>query len=471
MIRRLTTLLLLFLLCGACWGALPSTVVFEVENGGNDLNGMGFSSALSGTDRSLSTTPFVNINNAAVTATVNASTITFTGGTYTATSADNGNLVHIISSTGGTPPTFGWYHIASQTATTWVLDRTTGAVTATITSALMGGCGATPGAAAPLANVTGHIIWVKYNVTDYTITTATPGAAGPVSFVTAVSVAMRGYDVTRGDNTGNRPTLNWGAVAAPGSLTYLFANVSALSTLIINMRANGNNVNNVGGFSGNLSGNRVVNCYAINCAGTAGIGFLSAAGTLISNCFATVCITGFQGGDVFDSVAAVCATGFLAGSNGILINCLSFLNTVSGFNMATSGNAAINCTASGNTGDGFNFGGARAHCVNCVTTFNGGYGYNTSAANTTLLQNCADYSNTSSRLNLAPILDSNPITLTVDPWINKAGFDFRPNSLAGGGLLLTHAGVGVYGSVVNNQDVGALNSMPSSGSRARRGIQ
>src|ERR1035438_3902037 len=121
------------------FGALGAGVSWDIRTTGSNSNGGGFDTASAGTDQSQANTAAVTINNSTVTATCNASTITFTGATYVPTSADVGNLVHIVTSTGGTGATAGWYEIGSQTPTTWVLDRTTGAIATTLTSALMGG--------------------------------------------------------------------------------------------------------------------------------------------------------------------------------------------------------------------------------------------------------------------------------------------------------------------------------------------
>jgi len=59
--------------------ALPATIVWEVENGGNDTNGGGFNSASGGTDKSVQVGVQVTIDGVTITATCNTTTITFTG--------------------------------------------------------------------------------------------------------------------------------------------------------------------------------------------------------------------------------------------------------------------------------------------------------------------------------------------------------------------------------------------------------
>jgi len=204
----LISLLLLALPARAAWLA---TTTWDVQASScSDNNGGGFDTASAGIDRSTATSPQVNINNSAVTATVNASVITFTGSTYTVLAGDVGNNVHIITSTGGTAPTAGWYRIISVSAGlngTWTLDHTTAAVTSTLTSALMGGCLATIGGAmtaqaAATVDMTTYVKTGTYNLTS-TITTTTNSSG-------VFNSRVAGYQTTHGDvPTGtNRPLIS-----------------------------------------------------------------------------------------------------------------------------------------------------------------------------------------------------------------------------------------------------------------------
>ena len=196
--------LFLFLFVVAALLAQPAaTVQWDVRTTGSDNNGGGFDPASAGTDQSQGAAA-VTIDNSTVKATVAASTITFTAA-YTPSSADVGNIVNIISSTGGTPPTFKRYQISSETLTTWVLNQTTGAAGATITSAIMGGSLLTV-AKGFSVEVNKNTVWLKAGT--YTLTTGLTAPSGYSGLV--------GYQTTHGDN-GTAPLIT----TATNSLTML----------------------------------------------------------------------------------------------------------------------------------------------------------------------------------------------------------------------------------------------------------
>lgn len=453
--RLITTLLVVLLVCPQSFATISSAIVFEVENGASDTNGGGYKTgAVGGTDWSMQTTPHATLT---VLSVVGATTtrITVSPTDYTVASTDVGNLVRI---TGGTA-TAGLYEITGGTTGAgqfWTLDRSAGTAGQTVVG-FMGGADATPGRAAADATVSGQQIWVKYNASDYTISTATPGSGGPVLFGSSIAVSMLGYETTRGD-AGNRPTLNWGAVAAPGGLTYLYACQGTAAQAFINLRANGNSVNNVGGFNGLASGNSIVKSRAVLCNGTAGIGINLATGAIASNSSATTCTTGIV------SAGAINDCSFFGNgvggtfSSGSIANTLFYGNTGDGGTVTGQGTTFNQDTFSGNGGDGLETAGNRSTVSNSVSTFNSGYGYNASSATVLRLLNSFSLTNTLGRTNSNPLTEWLPATnLSVDPYVDKSTNDFRPNNTAGGGALLRGFSLGVPGQT-NNQDAGAVQS-------------
>src|SRR5436189_2326442 len=101
--------------------ALSNSIVWETRaSGASDSNGGGFKAGAAGTDRSMQNAAHVAIDNATITTSITTNVITFTGATYTPTSADVGNVVQMLT---GTNVTAGFYEITAQGATTWTVDR------------------------------------------------------------------------------------------------------------------------------------------------------------------------------------------------------------------------------------------------------------------------------------------------------------------------------------------------------------
>src|SRR5215831_20343572 len=96
--------------------ALAATGYWEIRSSlGNDNNGGGFNYNVGGTDRSQQNNVQVAIDNATITTSITTNVITFTAG-YTATAADVGNYVQMLT---GTNVTAGFYEITSFTSNSW----------------------------------------------------------------------------------------------------------------------------------------------------------------------------------------------------------------------------------------------------------------------------------------------------------------------------------------------------------------
>ena len=428
--------------------AINAAIVFEVRSGGSDNNGGGFKTGASGTDRTLQTNAQANITTLSV---VNATTtkITVSLTDYTVSTTDVGNC---YNNTGGTS-TAGLYEITAvdTVLNIWTLDRSIGTAGQTCTGA-MGGCFATPGKACAVATVDGHRIWV--DDATYTMTTATVGSAGPCKFpTTSTNIKLEGYQTTRGDRTGTMPILNWGAVASPGSTTYMFTGTGTLSQSWHNITADGNSVANVSGWNLAQAAYFCENCIAQNMTGASQFGFEMATNTVGPiSCKASNCTTGFDGGmSVIKCRATACGTGFIGCTS--YIACVADACTTYNFRIS-AGAIYSNCVAYGNTGGpGWSVSGTTRGVLSaCVAISNSTYGFD--VLTTSFLMSCASYNNTTARLNGSNIfIDQNPITCTGDPFTSST--DFRPDNTASEGALLRSVGLGVQGQT-DNRDVGAM---------------
>jgi hypothetical protein len=191
---------------------------------------------------------------------------------------------------------------------------------------------------------------------------------------------------------------------------------------------------------------------------------------LVRNCDAAGTNYGFGTGQFFGCTAIGNGLGY-SGSSAVF-NCGAYDNSSDGFsgvsvhvNSLASGNGGdgfdsgavagsyTNCTADGNTASGFKGTVSNLRLTNCVSTFNGAYGYDVSGSSN--LTGCASLTNTSGRRN-GGRFDINPILLSADPYVNRAGDDFRPNKVAGGGALLRNTAFDVGGQDEDSKDVGAV---------------
>lgn len=450
---RWISIVIIFCMTAPTWAALSASMVLEVRYGGSDTNGGGFKTGASGTDWSLQDAAQYSVTDG-----VTAGTTTITSATANFGTDVVGNLIYVSGGTGSVVA--NWYEITARASSSSItVDRSTGLTAGTGVTLHIGGALATPGQAAQILSVNGQKIWVKYNASDYTLTNSGAAAGGIVQLASGTAITMQGYDTTRGDNTGNQPCMNWGAVGDPGSATYMLSTVGNAPQQFINIKANGNNTANVRGFTFVGTGNLGAQLKAVNCSGTNGIGFTVSTAAYVSHAIADNCVTGFNisgtGCGVSHCVAKSGTTGFsITNQDDMIANCLAYGNSDKGFTTTAIGTHFVHCTSDGNTGDGFYTSSLKNSLTDCISTNNGGYAYNATATLVQRLVNCVDYGNTSGRSASTPLLDWLPTTLTAQPFIDRTGGDFRPNNTAGGGLLLVRAGLGLPGQT-NNFDIGA----------------
>jgi hypothetical protein len=422
--------------------ALSSAIVWEVQTGGNDLNGGGFKTGATGTDYSYvsnPTSPHVIIDGATITATVNATTTKWDIAGYTTADTDIGNVVQIS----GGAMTAGFYEITGRTGTTqWTIDRAAGTAGQTGTGR-MGGCLASPGMLKNCLN-TGMKSWIKTGT--YSITTTVAGSFGPLTLGSNDNVVIQGYATSRGD-MGTRPIFDSGTQTG----VTLISTSSFYRAFLVNMELNGNSGTGNNGFNAaNSALSSANNCIFRNFNGST-----TTYGTnygRIHHCFATTCGIGFTNATVItDSVATLCTGVGIKVYIGSAVNCLAYLNAA-GF-LGLSGASFYGCIADSNTGVGFypnSYSGESMTLINCIMSNNGSYGISNDICYEMI--NCANYNNTGGQYVTAPFLNLNPITLTAAPYTSP---DFRPNTTAGGGAALRAAGIGVYGQI-DARDVGAV---------------
>ncbi len=163
---------------------------------------------LTGQDYSQANAVQVAINNSTITTSITANVITFTG--YTATVADVGNVVHMLT---GTNVTAGWYQITAFTGSTWTV---TGAVnlptsgTTTNATGNMGGALASLSTSAGLAGavVASNKAYCTGSFTANTATAITFGAAAVTPSGTTPPTRLIGYGSTRTDGLHATITLS-----------------------------------------------------------------------------------------------------------------------------------------------------------------------------------------------------------------------------------------------------------------------
>lgn len=450
--------------------ALSSSIVWEVQTGGDDTNGGGFVSGAAGTDRSTQTAAQVNINNSTIvcsTPSANSNTLTFVSG-YTPSSADVGNVVNISA---GTNINAGVYSITAQSSTTWTLagvsNLTTAGGAGSAVVGKMGGCLASPAKAIGFV-ASGNIVFVKSG--SYTISSSTAGASnGRINMATACHVI--GYNTTRTvmNLDSSKPTLTASGISS----TTIFTGSSS-SGLVRNIILDGASLTSLRGFDHSGSGSSYERCEAKNFTNT---GFnTSTSSTSLIECYATGCTTQaafIVVGRIINCVASsnTSVVGFSSGG-GTIIGCIAISNGTGFSNSGGRGTVFVNCIAYANTSDGFNSDNVAIH-VGCISESNGGWGYKNSAFAGLIfgatIYDCSAYNNTSGAFQNSATASStiNSITVTAGSvFVDAASGNFALNATANQGLLLksnsTTLNVWPTGATATSsyRDVGPVGAAP-----------
>lgn len=442
---------------------LHQDVVYEVRTGGSDDNGGGFVSSAAGTDYSQQDAAQASGTNLTVDA-VDNTKVAPDG--HTPVAADVGNLIQI---TAGASFTLDFYEITAQDGTSWTLDRSPATTGTTGGTWAMGGALGSPGKLTDALQVDYQKAYIKSGT--YTLTTTTVGSGGPLYPTSNLAVYIEGYDATRGDlidkdyfdKDDNFPLIHAGS-QSPAYCVRLAGtfNDSRPSAACLSVDGNDNATDcfyagnsYVGDFyyrckaiQGSNRGfyrGRVYECYASD---NGGVGIHVERGIR--------CLSENNGG-----------SGYAGYTNqrAMFTHCIAYNNGGNGFNSGVYGTEWINCTSVDNTGDGFsqtNYSGMDGW-HSCIAYGNGGYGWDFRLHSEDYhLSRCAGGSNTSGNIDGVTLANIAFITLTADPFVDKANNDFRLNDTAGGGALLRSLGR-VANQPNDNGDIGATTHTQSGG--------
>lgn len=375
-----------------------------------------------------------------------------------------GNCIVI---TGGTNLNLGRYVLVSVSGVTGTFVGATNITTGAGVNGTggMGGAWASPGAATAVL-LAGFKVFIK-NTATFLITSASTNVAGgclaPVAGGAGTQVKYIGYNTYRRDG-GTAPVLQ-----ASGISTFTMA-APLTGQIWENLVFDGNALTSSRGFvSGVTATGQMHHCTLKN--------FTNQAVNVTSNAFQIYdsIITGCSGtspaatGASYDRVEAYSNTvsAIQATNSGSYIrNCLVYNNSGAssdGITM-TAGGVVADCTIYNNGRHGVNL----SHATNVMlgsgnlSYGNAGYQYtNTAAINKgTRLRNCAGDASGSGTYDSSKLTDVfGFITLTADPFVNKAGANFALNNNLGGGALCRAAGVpGAFlaGTTTAYPDVGAV---------------
>lgn len=434
--------------------ALTAGMVYECNASGDEAYGGGFDSSYGGTDRSQTTTPYVeDINGGAIVATIAATNtrLTFTLG-HTVTTGDKGNIFYIK---GGTSVTVGHYLITDVDTGTneWVLDRSPGA-TGTLPTGNMGGAKShlkdlsnpTSGSTPLLA---GNTAYCKGTFTFTTSPSSTVASIGQIK--------VRGYATARDD--GTQATFNNGA----NSNTLVVINNAATTgwefhnIIFDGVRGTYTSGRGVNVTTGNASffncdfksfNNNAVTgsnkCSFFNCK------FYDNTTAIVAN-FSN--IASFHGCVFRDNTFSVLQA--QSNSRVNVSRCLFYSNTgASTDSVVVNGSSGIldmyNCTihAAGRYGVSTQGTTGILNMVNTIITDSGTNAVHTSAAVPSInMKNTAIYGNATT--GVPAIAEEGTITLSGLPYVDETSDDYRLNTTAGEGAACANLG---YPSTIEGQN-------------------
>lgn len=372
--------------------------------------------------------------------------------------------------TGGTNFTTGRYVIASVAA---AVATVVGAANIT-TGAGASGTGGQGGALASPGQVGAHVvatnrIFIKTGT--YTVTSASTNIAVGCLASALATIEIEGYSSVRGDllplaAAGTRPT-----IIASGISTFTLISLTGASGVgVRNLILDGASLTSSKALVG--SNGIGTNLLFKNCTNAGVTGNIS-----LSRCAATGCATVSpfsNGGSCF---ACVSYSNTISGFNvSFCVNCLSYSNSGAsshGWSLNANNILLINCVAYGNGGDGFSLNGSGISLVNCLAEGNTGYGFDMFNFGTMEIA-CAGYNNTAgNELTPGPTHpgELSFVTLSASPFTNAASGDFSLNATTGGGAAVRAAGYpGLFpvGLTTGYEDIGAVqHADPASAPMAR----
>lgn len=444
--------------------AMLADVTWEIQTGGNDLNGGGFVASAAGTNYSL------NAGKNVATGTDDSTTDVVTNGTTTITSATAnfgatsclGNVIYLQGGTGAVAA--ARYRIVTRTnATTVVLDRSTGLTAGTGVTMNIGGALLSPAYAfhaTQVVPVAGNKFYIKAGT--YSITTASTNVvAGCIT--SSTQFYIKGYQTTRED-LGTPPVLQ-----ASGISAFTIINLSnTVGSIVKNITCDGAGLTTSRAFL--LTGaTYAYYCKAINCTNA---GFQSnSLNTYFVFCSATGCSAqpAFVACNAYGCVAfSNTITGFGPSVAGRAYhqNCISYANSGAssdGYDLQSNVNGLTNCVAYNNGRHGFRMANGQVYVLNCIAEgHTAGFGF-THVTNEQglILQSCAGFNNNSGNVSLGTgsfNSSNNFVTGSASFFTAPGSGDFSLNSTSGGGAAVRALGLpGVFpeGLTTGFLDIGA----------------
>lgn len=451
--------------------AIPAATTWDAGAGGNDLNGGGFVAGQPGTDYSVFDAPLVNRS-------------TGTGSNADGTFTDSGanfptdcinNMLQINSGTDAILQTF--HILARVNSTTLTLDR------ATLTST---------GAGDITYRIGGRRKTVSSVLSNGWVNGNTLYASGNEDRSTTLTITASGVN---GSGTNGRPAriIGYGTVRGDGGRFKFTAKANSIDVLTIAAAVNCNlenieidgesrtgvrganftstsgfgklvnwNVRDMAGialYSSNGGSWEIYDSRVTNCGGASGEGAIHGGPgrpfRLIQNC----------------EVHGNTRRGIGGAAAQIILDCRVYANAGGG--MSTSASFLIQGNVfDGNTGDGMSIDSSGGAVIlqldRNVCTNNTGYGRNQTGNNVQNIRarNEAYYGNTTAQTNATYTTTSETgrITLTAQPFVDRANGDFTPNTTAGGGAALRGAGIVASPRSINSYaDVGPVQAQPQAG--------
>lgn len=457
-------LLLIGMLCPACFAAFNSATNWDVRTTGSDSNGGGFYAGSGGTNYAMQDLPQVAYTDIVI----GATTTQATSLAHPFTSAYVGNIVNVTSGSGCTAQRAQITSVSSGTAT---FDKALGTA-ASICTGNLGGALLTLGTA-NTSIVSGNTINIKTGT--YTLTSSL--------LVSQATSTFYGYGTTWGDNSSSKPTITtatnsvdlittnsnggiqvWNNIkftntaATPG---YGISQVSAHGTTQYWIINSCNFIGFVGGInSGNLgSYYDVANLIVLNTeVQSTSIGIWEDTGnTIIEGCYVHG-TNSTSGIDVQGSFAVVTNT-IVSGASG------NGLNGHAGLPMIVSNSDFVNITGAG-ISPGLS---SSIVSVHNSIFYNNANGSIAPASGLAVLNAAMSRSNAFGSNGASNWLSSTgDVALTANPFTNSAGGDFSLNSATGGGALLKSAGYPgptfPGGTTSSNLNIGAYQASGSSAS-------
>lgn len=443
--------------------AMLADTTWEIQTGGDDLNGGGFVTSATGVNYSLVAGKRVATGtNDSVTNAVTNGTTTITSATANFTSDIVGNVIYVQGGTGAVVA--ARYRVVSRTsATAIVVDRTTGLTAGTGVTLNVGGALASIGIAfsgTATIPVAGNKFYIKAGT--YSITSASTNISGGC-VTSSTQFYIKGYQTTRED-LGTPPLLQ-----ASGISTFtVFALSSTAGAVIKNISVDGAGLTSSRGFL-ITGGSYAYYCNALNCTNT---GFSSnSTNSFFIFCTATGCSSqpAINACNAYGCIAfSNTISGFLCSTAAriMLANCISYANsgaTSDGFQITANLSSMINCVAYNNGRDGFRLGNPQMYVLNCIAEGHAaGFGFtHVSNDNGLYLQSCAGFDNNSGDVSLGTgqfCFNLDFVTGSASFFTTPGSGDFSLNTTAGGGAAARALGLpGVYpgGLTTGFLDIGA----------------